>query len=227
MNDDFLMHRHPLIKGELLDAYLANGWYRYGAHIFTIKTFSEAGREYDVHWLRYNVDKIDLKSEHQKIITANSSFHIVIKPFVLNQEIEDLHDLYYDSIDFMTTRTIRDLLEDDERSVFDTYMIEIRDNGLLIAAGIFDAGAESIAGIKNIFHPAYRKYALGKMLMLLKYRFCKRTGLKWYYPGYIAPGFKKFDYKLFLDKRATEVFDTENKNWIRFSAFKQQNGITL
>jgi arginine-tRNA-protein transferase len=222
MNDNFLIHRHSFIKGELLDAYLLNGWYRYGSHIFTISTFSEGEKVYDVHWLRYSVDHISLNNEQIKLLEKSTSFYISVKPFVLSQEIEDLHDLYFDSIDFMTTRTIRDLLDVDEEPVFDTYVAEIRDSGLLIAAGIFDAGRESIAGIKNIYHPAYKKYSLGKMLMLIKYKFCCQTGIKWYYPGYFAPGYEKFDYKLSLDPKATEVFIPEKKEWIPYAEFKNQ-----
>jgi len=56
--------------------------------------------------------------------------------------------------------------------------------------------------------------------MLIKYKFCRQTGIKWYYPGYFAPGYGKFDYKLTMDPNATEVFAPEKKDWIPYTEFK-------
>lgn len=49
--------------------------------------------------------------------------------------------------------------------------------------------------------------------MLLKRQYCLDQGFMWYYPGYIARGNPRFDYKLFMDKNATEFFDKEEAIW--------------
>ncbi len=64
-------------------------------------------------------------------------------------------------------------------------------------------GKNYVAGIKNIYHPEYCKYSLGKCLMILTYRFCKVNNIEWYYPGYLVPGHTKFDYKLFTEEIAS------------------------
>lgn len=102
-------------------------------------------------------------------------------------------------------------------NVFTTEVLEVRDGNQLIAAGIFDSGARSLAGIMNFYHPAYRKYSLGKYLMLLKINHARQQCKAYYYPGYLVQGYPKFDYKLFPCLAATEVFDATMGQWLPFS----------
>ena len=84
----------------------------------------------------------------------------------------------------------------------------------MIAAGFFDLGKMSAAGITCIYHPAYKKYSLGKYLMYLKMAFCKEQQLQYFYPGYVVPGYNSFDYKLEIGKSAIEYFDTYTGKWL-------------
>jgi len=219
MEPGFLIHCPPQIKGEVLDMYLSAGWYRYGNKIFTIDFFTENEKLYQVYWLRYNVLKLKLSDSNQKILNKNKLFNYKIIPFQNSIELEALHSLYLEKIDFVTISSIEELMEDINGSVYNSMLIEIREENKLIGAGIFDYGKNSIAGIKNIFHPEYKKYSLGKYLMLLKYQYCLQKKIKWYYPGYFAPGHKKFDYKLTIDADATEVCLIDNRQWVSYRDF--------
>src|SRR5204863_6789315 len=116
----------------------------------------------------------------------------------ITDELEELYTLYRTSADFDPPQSEEEyLFLAIDHNIYDSYLVEIRDNGKLIAAGIFDNGEKTIAGIMNFFHPAYKKYSLGKYLMLLKIDHAIEMGKLWYYPGYIARGYLKFDYKLF------------------------------
>jgi arginine-tRNA-protein transferase len=219
MEFNFFIHSHLQIKNGLLDFYLAAGWYRYGNKIFTIDFFEENENLYRVFWLRYNISKLKLSEKNEKIIRKNKRFSFKIKPFQNSKSLEALHDMYLKDIDFIAATTIEELMEDLKGNVFNSMMIEIRDEEKLIAVGIFDYGNNSIAGIKNIFHPEYKKFSLGKYLMILKCQYCSANNIDWYYPGYIAPGHKKFDYKLTVDKEATEVCFGENRQWVAYRDF--------
>lgn len=219
MDSGFLIHTPPHLKGNILDMYLAAGWYRFGNKIFTIDYFTENEEIYLVYWLRYNIQKFTWSKSSKKLLNKNKQFSVIIKPFENTEELERLHSHYFENIDFVTTSTIEELLEDTSGRFYNTMLIEIRDAGRLIAAGIFDHGSNSIAGIKNIFHPDYKKYSLGKYLMLVKCDYCIREKLLWYYPGYFAPGYKKFDYKLSIDPEATEVCLTDTRKWISYREF--------
>jgi len=216
MNEMFYAIKLPAVKGEMLDQFLAKGWYRYGSQIFTTNFLDHEETRYGVHWIRFDVPKIQLTSKQKTLCRKNARFQVKIESFTYSESLEQLHDLYVDQIDFITGPSLASILEDVECSVFDTKMVRIFDGNLLIGVGIFDVGKNSIAGIKNYFHPDYKKYSIGKYLVLSKLLFCIQNNIGWYYPGYIVPGYAKFDYKLFLSKENTEVYILESDSWISF-----------
>ena len=206
-------------KGRLLDAYLAAGYYRMMHTIFTTHYTQVVieGAPMPVFWLRTQVQKI---KENRKAIAIRrqcAPFTITIKKAVVTGEVEDLYSLYYNSIDFSTASTCYNCIHDkDMPNPFDSMMIEIRDNGILIAAGYFDLGQNSITGILNFYHPAYKKYSLGKYLMLKKIDYALANNMAWYYTGYIGTSFTKFDYKLFPDTVAIEVYLPVERKWVPY-----------
>ncbi|MFZ4769232.1 MAG: hypothetical protein ACOYLO_03560 [Ferruginibacter sp.] len=197
-----------------LDILLSKGWYRMGQGIFTTKYIIQENIPYRVFWLRYNLNKIILGKKQQKLLQKNKIFNSNIIPFKITDELEKLYALYKTEIDFEPASSVTEwMLEEKENNVYDSWIIEIRDKGLLIAAGIFDKGKNSIAGIMNFYHPDYKKYSLGKYLMLLKIAYAKEAGNQWYYPGYLVYGYPKFDYKVFADKSSVETFLPELNQW--------------
>ena len=166
-----------------------------------------------------NLQDIKLGKSQQKIITNNSKFSIEIKPLLVTEELEALYSLYTSSVSFHASASVSHFLYDEgQTAAFDTHVIEIRDNNTLIAAGIFDKGNQSIAGLINFYHPDYKKYSLGKYLMLLKINHARTLGKTWYYPGYIIYGNPKFDYKLFADQNAADIYLPEFDSWICYDA---------
>lgn len=209
-----------VVKGAMLDRFLSAGFFRYGSNLFSTSFYpTTEGDIYSVFWLRYHVGKIAIDAKSQKIISKSNAFDVKISVFKPTEELEALHKKYQNHITFRSVDTVAELMVDVDNNFFDSRLLEVRDNGKLIAAGIFDQGANSIAGIKNIFDPEYKKYTPGKLLMLLKHQYCLQHQIQWYYPGYYIPEYPKFDYKLFLDKDATEVYLKNRKQWIDFRQF--------
>lgn len=219
MKENFFSDTYD-IKGIVLDKFLNAGWYRMGYKMFTTNFIEDFDHIYPVYWLRYDVAKLKPQNFYQRLQRINKIFTINIKSFELTEELEELHNRYFLDINFITTTSIGELMIDIENNIFDSKIIEIRDGKKLIAAGIFDLGANSIAGIKNIYHPDYKKYSLGKYLIFLKYQYCLQQQIKWYYPGYFAPANPKFNYKIEFDKNATEVcVPPELKSWVALNDF--------
>lgn len=203
------------MTGYELDAYLAQGWFRMGQTIFTTDFIPVGNSIHPVYWLRFEVQKVNFGKKQQRLFSGNKEFTVTVKPFLLSDEIEELYALYRTTIDFDAPLTVESFLLDSAiHSIYDTQLIQIRDAGRLIAAGIFDNGSNSIAGIMNFFDPAYKAKSPGKYLMLLKINYAIESGRQYYYPGYIAGGFSKFDYKLFPDPAAAEIYDTHHGEWI-------------
>lgn len=209
---------HLNIPGDVLDYYLGLGYYRMGQDLFTCRFLPVAQAVHTVHWLRIVVSQVVYGSKQRQLLRQNSRFTVIIKPFRLTAEYEALYARYHQAIDFEAAASLESLLlAEATHSVFDTQIVEVRDGDQLIAAGVFDCGTASIAGIVNFYDPDYRKYSLGKYLLLLKTEYARRQQLAYYYPGYLVHGYPKFDYKLFACLAATEVFDCLSSHWLPFS----------
>ena len=206
------------IPGDVLDYYLGLGYYRMNQDLFTCRFLPVGPRIYTVHWLRLVVPQVQYGSKPRRLLRLNERFTVATKPFRLTAEYETLYARYHGSIDFDASPSLEELLlAGATRSVFDTHIIEVRDGDRLVAAGILDRGTPTIAGIVNFYDPDYRKYSLGKYLILLKTEYAREQQLAYYYPGYLVHGYSKFDYKLVASPEATEVFDAQNSVWLPFS----------
>lgn len=167
-----------------------------------------------VFWMRMKVDHVTESSTAKAIRKACKSFTVTYKKAVITAEINDLFYQYRKMIDFDTTFSCSAFLHDDEFKLpFNSMLVEIRDVNRLIAVGFFDKGTNSIAGILNIYHPDYKKYSLGKYLILKKMDYAAEKKIQFFYPGYIAASNSRFDYKLFPDINALEVFLPIEKEW--------------
>ena len=186
--------------------------------LFTCQFVPFDGRLYTAHWLRLDLARVEWGPEQRRLLRRNARFATTIRPFRLTAEYEELYARYRQAITFDAAPTVDDvLLGGATHNVFNTHTIELRDGDQLIAAGIFDLGNRTLAGILNFYDPAYRQYSLGKYLMLLKTDYARRLRLDYYYPGYLVHAYPKFDYKLFACASATEVFDSIGGQWQDFS----------
>lgn len=218
---DFTVYHNPKkLDGTQLDFLLAQGWYRMHQTVFTTKDIILQNCVYNVFWLRYNLDEFLMVKKLQKIINQNADFDISIKPLKLTAEIESLYKIYKSSIKFDHSESVKYWLygeEPEKFNAFETSLIEIRDHNKLVAVGIFDTGNNSIAGIMNFYDPAYKKFSLGKYLILLKIKYAIAKGMQWYYPGYIVYGYPSFDYKLFVGEENAEIYIPEANNWYKYN----------
>jgi arginine-tRNA-protein transferase len=208
----------PIIRGEVLDFYLGQGYYRMQQDLFTCQFVPFNGRLYTAHWLRLVLARAQWGPEQRRLLTRNARFTSTVRPFRLTPEYEELYARYREAITFDAAPTVEDvLLGSAAHNVFNTHVIELRDGDQLVAAGMFDVGRRSLAGILNFYDPVYRRHSLGKYLLLLKADYARRLELDYYYPGYVIHGYPKFDYKLFLGPAATEVFDSVGSQWQPFA----------
>ena len=217
------LHILPRLTGEMLDEYLAQGWYRMGQIIFTTDYLYKEDQYLRVFWLRYRMDLFRFSRKQEKLLRLPEGFNISHKPLQLTEELEAVYQLYRQEIDFEISPTLREnlfslcFISSEEAPAYDSWVIEIRDKGKLIAAGIYDMGEKSMMGIINFYDPAYKKLSLGKRLILYKLQESLRRKLDYYYPGYIVPEYPKFDYKLEAGEEICELYDVVNEKWVPYS----------
>ena len=208
-----------------LDKYLASGWFRMGQAVFTTNFLLFDKQFYSAIWIRSELQNwTPSTSQNQLIKKVLRDFHVKIKPFSYRPVYDKLFDTYKASLSFTHSNSINQLLfgGETEVSIFDTYTIEVYDKKRLIGLGFFDLGSKSMAGVSCIFDPSYKKYSLGKFMMLQKMLWGKKKELTFFYPGYIAPGYPTFEYKTTLAPETTQCLRVQSKRWIKLENFDLQ-----
>ncbi len=214
------LHNPESLTNEELDAHLANGWFRMGQAIFTTNFLKFNDIIYSSIWLRIDLNSFETTKFQQKILKNIAKFEVQIQSAKITQEQENLFYKYKNHITFDAAPSLQNLLFGQKQSnIYETFEINIYDEEKLIAVGIFDLGDRSAMGITCFYDPDYKKYSLGKYLMYLKMDFCKEKGMNFFYPGYFAPGYPLFDYKLDLAKPSLQYLDVVTDSWFPFESF--------
>ena len=217
------MSEFEKINDLVLDSCLAMGYYRMQQNVFTTNIIFQEDEIMPVFWLRTPLNKIRVSSSLKEILRKNKNFDINIETFKNDEEIESLFLLYKSGIDFQTSSSVDAYLFDQTNAnVFESIAIKIRDKGKLIAIGIFDKGRHSLAGIMNFYHPDYKKYSLGKFLMIQKIIYGLENDFEFYYTGYISTGTSKFDYKIFPNEEAMEIWHPFEMKWYPYQLLNKE-----
>jgi arginine-tRNA-protein transferase len=208
-------------RSEMLDEMLAKGYYRTQHLMFTlnsstIESFSK--EKVPLFWLRTNLKNLNETKNAKNIRNRNRIFTVSYRRARITREINDLYKRYKTKINFSVSESVSQYLHQTELPhPFNSWMVELRDQEKLIAVGYFDKGKNSMAGILNIFDPEYHKFSLGKYLILKKIDFAISENMEFYYTGYIGLTIEKFDYKLFPDSEAIEVFLPAHNAWVGYN----------
>lgn len=221
----FTTHHHPQRLTKLqLDQYLEQGWFRMGQSIFTCYFLHVRGSIYSTVWIRLNLQQHAFSKSQRKVIRkVESNFEVRIHPAVFDLEKELLYEKYKKRFEEPIAASIKaSLMDDFEQNIYDTYEVSIYDNNKLIGVSFFDIGEKSAASIMGIYDPDYSKYSLGYYTMLREITFCIEHDMTHYYPGYIVPGYQRFNYKLRIGN--VEYFSPEEKRW---KSFREENIETL
>ncbi len=206
---------YPLeLSKEALDEYLIKGWFRMGQSLFTTNFLIFNGQLYSVAWLRVGLSRFKEDKKLAKLKKLNKNFRVEIKPANLTTSHELLFEDYKKHVDFEASDSLHHLLFHYKTyNIFDTYQVDLYDNDLLIACGIFDIGQKTAQGITSFYNHNYKKNSLGKYLICLKMEYCANIGLDYFYPGYFVPGYEPFDYKLELGRDSLEFFLFRSGTW--------------
>lgn len=215
---------HTLLRKDL-DEYLERGWFRMGQNIFTTNFLRFNDIMYSALWLKIDLNKYEPTATQQKLLKQNAHFRSEIKPVDITPQHDALYEKYKTSISFNNSPTLYDKLFDESSlDIFDSLEINLYDHENLIATGYFDLGESSAEGIACYYDPDYKKNSLGKYLMLLKLLYCQEKGFRYFYPGYFAPGYAMFDYKLKLSKpEAMSFLNLADNQWTPIAEFSTEH----
>lgn len=208
------------ITPEELDDYLHHGWFRMGQTIFTTNFLNFKNNFYSAIWLRLDLARYEADHTQEKLFKRNAHFHVTIRPAQVSAAHEILYEKYKSSLSFEPSASLKALLFGrSPYQIFNTQEVNVYDGDKLIAAGFFDLGKNSAAGISSFYDPEYKKYSLGKYLIYQKIHFCKQQGLRYFYPGYFVPGYSFFDYKLGIGNPVLEYLALASGQWLPIAKF--------
>jgi arginine-tRNA-protein transferase len=186
--------------------------------VFTTHFLEFDRKVFSALWLRVALKAWSFDHKFLELKKRNARFRVEIYPADPrgpSADDEALYQIYRESLSFQPAPTLADLLVgSDSYSEIPTWQIDLFDADSRIASGYFDMGPTAAAGISSFYDPQYRKDSLGKYLIYLKMEFCKERGLRFFYPGYIAPGDLRFDYKRSMGAPVLEYLDLVSGIWL-------------
>jgi arginine-tRNA-protein transferase len=207
------------LSPQSLDWHLSRGWYRMGSTIFTTHFLFFNNQPYSAIWVRVDLRNFSFSRSQRKLLRKNRQvFESRIGDSTIDEEREALYERYAGAFNGRLSPTIRDSLEDyGEETVFQTQEVTVRErvSQQLVACSYFDLGDRSAASILGIFDPELKTFSLGYYTMLLEMEYCLEQGLRYYYPGYVVPGYPRFDYKLRLGPAS--YYDIRTDSWQPYS----------
>jgi len=209
-------HYPDKIGTEQLDKYLSNGWFRMGQMMFTCWFLVFDYELFSAIWIRQDLQNHQFRKSHRKILRkVQNDFTTIVRPAIFDKEKDELYSNYRKRFDGYISENLKESLFDNgENNIFNTWEVAVYDNDRLIAASFFDVGTNSVASIIGLFHQDYGSYSLGFYSMLAEIEWAKSEGMQYYYPGYIVPGYERFDYKTRIGK--VDYYDLHKRTWLPF-----------
>jgi len=208
------IHYPETLAPEKLDEYLARGWFRMGAMIFTCHYLCFHNELYSAVWARLPLEHYKFRKSLRKIMNRNSDrFRTIIRPAIFDEEKENLYELHKTRFEGYIAPSLRESLfgNGEKENIYNTWETCIYDGDKLIGASFFDLGADSLASIMGLYDPSYERFSLGFFTMLLEITYGQGKDMKYYYPGYVVPGYGRFDYKLRIGE--VEYYNVRKKEW--------------
>lgn len=210
-------HYPDIMMPQELDEFLSRGWYRMGQTIFTTHFLCFGQEFYSAVWVRLDLQGYHFRKGLRKLMRRNkAAFNYKIQRSVLTQEKEILYQKYRSSFPGMLAPSLRDsLLDGEDTNIYNTYEVLVFVDNRLVGLSFFDLGKDSLSSIMGIYDPDFKKFSLGVFTMLLEVEYGLEQGYRYFYPGYVVPGYERFDYKLRVGD--VDYFDMASQDWLPFA----------
>jgi arginine-tRNA-protein transferase len=211
--------RYPeALSHEELDTYLAAGWRCMGQAIYTShfmffpptdgkEVYSTLPTRLPLEGYQYSksLRKLYRRTHRRFRVTSGSKA-------VFDAQRKEVNRKYALLQPDKAINDPRDLLDNGRGSTaFDTREVLIYDESQLVAFSYFALGREGIYSKQGIYDPDYHRYSLGFFTMLEEIAFAQSLGLKYFYPGYVVPGYEEFDYKKRIGP--LDYYDLPSDSW--------------
>ena len=210
-----IIHPTKVIAPQQLDEFLARGWRPTGQAIYTSDYLRTDDDElHGCLQIRLPLAGFQFKKRHRKLLRRNGGrFRVTHETARFpDGELLRVNRLYMDRHPDKTREDLEyNVMNEDGERVLNTQLFRVYDGGRLVAFSYFDVGRQVMYTKAGIYDPAYAHHSLGLYTMLLEVQHGVERGFTYYYPGYYAPTFPAFDYKLQLG--AMQYRDITSGSW--------------
>ncbi len=182
-----------------LDRYLVEGWFRIGQALMSCHAVLFEGVLRSAIWTRLPLADHRFRKSNRKLLARNDRRYTTeVGPARIDAARERLYQRYRATVRGDRSPTLEDFLYgDSERDIFDTWEICVRDDAQqIVAFSWFDRGHTTLQSLVGVYDPALKSHSLGYYTMLKEVEYGIRSGMTYFYPGYVLPGEPAMDYKL-------------------------------
>jgi leucyl-tRNA---protein transferase len=202
-----------------LDDYLARGWYRVGASLFTSRYLLSDGELRSTVWTRSRIEGHRFGRNARRLLRRNDALlRRELRPAAPDTLREALYQRYLQHVGPGRSASLSDFLRGEgDPDVFDTWEIGFYQGEALVGFSWFDRGASTLQSLIGVFDPDRAHLSLGRYSLLCEVRLCIEEGRDFHYSGYVLPGDPKMDYK--LSAGGIEFLDDRDLRWRPWAEF--------
>jgi arginine-tRNA-protein transferase len=179
-----------------MDELWAEGWRHFGPVFFRYRRWQYKGRDYAVTPLRIDLTRFTPSRSQRRVVARNRDLRVEVCPTELDAETERMfehhrlrfHEQVPDSLDnFLSYKPSTVPCRNET--------VRVYSGARLVAAHFLDIGEDSTSAVYAMFDPLESRRSLGIYTMLLAIEHTRRTGRRYYYPGYATREPSPYDYK--------------------------------
>lgn len=197
-----ILHPEKPLQPEELDQFLEAGYRPSGQSIYTtdyLRTEEDDG-VYGCIQLRLPLKHFSFKKRHRRLINRNAKyFRTETSPAALPDEaMYEVNRRYMEQHPTKSREDVEFHLVNEQTGerILNTHCLKVYLKDRLVAFSFFDVGHHTVYTKAGIYDPAFADYSLGTYTLLLELQWAAAQGYHYYHPGYFAPEYPVFNYKL-------------------------------
>jgi arginine-tRNA-protein transferase len=179
-----------------LDSWLAGGWRHFGSKFFRYNFAIRDEVLCGVMPLRLPLEAFSQTKSQRRVWKRNLDLETRLTAPKHNEEYDDLFARHKSRFASNVPDSLRDFLSDRPAEIpTECVAVELRLDGMLIAASFFDLASESASSIYAMFDPEHGSRSLGIHTLLVEIEHARALGKKFLYLGYAYTVPSAYDYK--------------------------------
>ncbi len=197
-----IIHPTQLLSLEAFDAYLTAGFRPAGQSVYFADYLRPANDGiYGCIQIRLPLKNFVFKPKHRRMLRQHGArfrTEIALASRLPDAEMYEVNTRYAAVFPDKTRLDLEFHLCNEANGLrtLHTYCAKVYDGEKLIAFSFFDVGKTVVYTKAGIYDPAYADYSLGTYTILLELDWAVHNGFRYYHPGYYAPAYPVFHYKL-------------------------------